>query len=233
MGNSSHPRTDGMLGHLPRGASADRCSSPLSAQMTSNKPYAQQCAGTREVLIADANVPGIEALLQDLDPTVEVWMCDGAEGDDALDILAEGLRLPNISRVHLVALGQPGLFVMGGKPINSEHLNARFRVRPRSGSQMTEIVLWSSNVAANAIGRDFVSLLAELTGCRVRAASRPLGNIDGDSCWTLDVVVRPHVPFKPSQMNAFTESLNLGHYAANCPELGAHAWPTADDPQSD
>jgi hypothetical protein len=168
---------------------------------------------THEILIADIGVSDLNVLIDGLDPAIETWICDGDEGDDPLSMLREALTTDGVSRIHLLGPGDPGRLSIGDALIDTQTVREYFlELSEAPGARQCEIAVWGSNVALGTSGSTFIRTLAECTGAVVAASSKPLGTVDGNGRWTLDVIVRPRVPFKRAQLAAFAGSLSLGRY---------------------
>ena len=151
-------------------------------------------AAPNELVIIDAGVPDLEALLADFerrgDAAPRVLVLDPS--DDPLGRLGEILKGERgLSALHLISHGSDGELELGGKRITVLDLLARAGdvVGWRSAfADGADLLLYGCDVAASDDGRRFVDTLARLSGADVAASvdvtgARALG---GD--WNLEYV---------------------------------------------
>ncbi|MEY4680838.1 MAG: hypothetical protein RLZZ276_2487, partial [Pseudomonadota bacterium] len=142
-----------------------------------------------EVLVADAGVDGLDALLAGLRPGVALRLV-GA-GDDGLGEMAAALASPGLDTLHVLGHGEPGAVALGGARLDPDSLGALAgAVRPRAGS-ILDICLWSCRTGAGKEGAEFMSKLADATGATVFASSGLVGHEGKGGSWNLDRQASP------------------------------------------
>jgi len=149
-------------------------------------------ATPRELVIIDAGVPDIDALLADIarqgESAPRVVVLEA--GEDALGRLSDIFSgEKGLSAVHLISHGSDGALELGGERVTSLDLLAHagdivaWRGAFADGA---DFLLYGCDVAASGEGRAFVDTLARLTNTDVAASSDVTGaqGLGGD--WTLE-----------------------------------------------
>ena len=207
------------LGTLPPGAPLE---TRLEVQVAFNDAVPVQTSSTsieanapRELVIIDAGVPDIDALLADFaqrgndSPEVIVF----AEGSDPLkrlgDILAGEQAL---DAVHLISHGADGALEIGGQQITVFDLLAQadeITAWRDAFADDADLLLYGCDVAGSTEGRVFVDTLARLSGADVAASDDITGNSADGGDWVLEYRrgdVQGDVAFSQQLQQDFTES---------------------------
>ena len=143
----------------------------------------------RPVVFIAAEVRDREPILDAIDPSWTVRVL--TEGGDGLAEIAAALAaLGPVPALHLVCHGSAGRMTLGSAEVTlhsmagaaREPLSAIGRALAADG----EILVYACDFAAGASGAAALARLAEVTGARVAAASRPIGAKALGGTWDLD-----------------------------------------------
>lgn len=134
-----------------------------------------------ECLLADNSVEGLAELLNGLNEGVGLVVL-GAE-DDPVKALVKVLVDPQLQVLHLLGHGSPGVIQFEGGDLDIQALEAWSLSPPRDLS----ICIWSCCVGSGVVGLNFVDRLAAVTGAKVFASSKAIGNVLMGGVWSLDV----------------------------------------------
>ncbi|MEM9498243.1 MAG: Ig-like domain-containing protein [Pseudomonadota bacterium] len=143
-----------------------------------------------ELVIIDTNVTNPQVLADDLKQGQTVRLIQPHE--NALSVIAESLKdLGAVSSLHIVSHGAPGRLYLAGDEINTGVLREREALVSSWSDYLTEadILIYGCETGLGAAGRDFLSMLGNLTGAHVAAAGTPVGR----GVWHLDVQPNGHV----------------------------------------
>jgi ELWxxDGT repeat protein len=143
-------------------------------------------AGRSSLLFVDAGVADIQTLIQSAAAGTEVHQLQA--GQDAIAQITQMLLgRSGIESLQIVSHGRSGGIQLGESWLDLQRLPGYVGQMKSWGAALSEsadILLYGCNVAAGAVGRSFVNLLAQATGADV-AASDNLTGLGGD--WSLEV----------------------------------------------
>jgi ELWxxDGT repeat protein len=140
----------------------------------------------RSILFVDAGVEDISTLVQGTAVGTEVHLL--RSGQDAVAQITQTLLgRSGIESLQIVSHGRSGGIQLGESWLDLQGLPGYVGQMKSWGAALSEsadILLYGCNVAAGAVGRSFINLLAQATGADV-AASDNLTGLGGD--WSLEV----------------------------------------------
>jgi Ca2+-binding RTX toxin-like protein len=145
---------------------------------------------SRDVLyFIDESVPDSETIVRELPASAEVRII-GFSDDGVAQILAALAGKRDISAIHLVSHGRPGVIMLGAGVIDTTTLTNRaedFVAIGRALASDADLLLYGCNVAEGEGGKAFLATLSDLTGANVAASETPTGaaHLGGD--WNFDV----------------------------------------------
>jgi VCBS repeat-containing protein len=137
----------------------------------------------------DESVPHREAIFRELPASAEVRII-GFSDDGVAQVLAALAGKRDISAIHLVSHGRPGVIMLGAGVIDTTTLTNRaedFVAIGRALASDADLLLYGCNVAKGESGKAFLATLSDLTGANVAASETPTGaaHLGGD--WDLEV----------------------------------------------
>jgi Domain of unknown function (DUF4347)/FG-GAP-like repeat len=157
--------------------------------MTNNLPIAPQNPSmTRAIpdstlVVFDERVSDIEILSQALLPgSIGFTIRTQADG---LETITDLLAITGAKYLAIVAHGEPGVVHLGKNSIDLAQIQAQSHLLQSWG--VTEIALYSCQVAQDDIGKDLIYQLSELTGATVAAAATKTGSATLGGNWDLAV----------------------------------------------
>ncbi|WP_457767374.1 Ig-like domain-containing protein [Cyanobium sp. ULC082] len=155
-----------------------------------------------ELIVADGLCPAIATLLPAGLHPVEAL---GAE-PEPLQAIGDVLQQhPGVQTLHLVAHGAPGGFWIGGRWIDRRALSANAEILGHWGVE--RIALWCCDTGAD---REFVTLLAELTGADVLDSATSLVGGAPEVSWRLgDGAGAMAAPFQSAQIGSWPYRLGV------------------------
>jgi Ca2+-binding RTX toxin-like protein len=140
------------------------------------------------LVVFDGRVEGLASLQAALLPGVESAVVD-AETDGLLAITQQ-LAQRKVSRLAIVAHGEPGRIALGAQVIDVSTLKAQAGLLQEWC--VAEIALYSCEVGVDAA---FICCLEELTGASIAASSQKVGSSDWGGSWQLEPqAAEPFVP---------------------------------------
>ncbi|MEX0872091.1 MAG: DUF4347 domain-containing protein [Aquisalimonadaceae bacterium] len=185
------------------------------AQTAPNTISDHAAHGATDLVILDSGAPEPELLIEGLGEHHAVLRI--GRGDDPFEAIAEALsRLQSVSSIHLVSHGSAGGVTLGNQWVDAAEVRARSAILAAIGSRLGpdgNVSLYGCDVAANAQGRAFVDLFAEVTGASVAASSSPVGHASLGGNWELDYLagtVEPVLPFSAASRSAYRHVLSHG-----------------------
>ena len=127
----------------------------------------------RELLFIDADVMDAGQLVMGLKQGVETIILD--RNRDGIEQISQALdKYSDISAVHIVAHGEPGLLKLGNTRLDADELNYKAILLRRwfkdIGNDKPDLLLYACDVARGEDGAAFVEQLAVLTGADVAAS---------------------------------------------------------------
>lgn len=151
----------------------------------------------REVLIIDAGLMGIEALVDDARQRAEVRIVHPHE--DVVQAITDELKRGDLSALHLVGHGEPGRLFVGRGALDTNALIERKAVTATWAEQLSgvDVLVYGCDVGQGAAGVRFIETFAALTGATVSAASHPVGSQELGGSWSLDVHASDPVEIPP------------------------------------
>ncbi len=142
----------------------------------------------REIVFIDSRVPQLETLLAAIRPGVDLVMLDGSRG--GLAQIADYLGAhPGEQAVHIVSHGRAGGVELGNQWLDSDNLDAHADALARIGQSLApdgDILFYGCNLAAGAVGAEFLDQLARATGVNVAASDDPTGSVRLGGDWQLE-----------------------------------------------
>jgi Domain of unknown function (DUF4347)/FG-GAP-like repeat len=157
--------------------------------MTNNLPIAlQNPSMTRAIpdstlVVFDERVSDIEILSQALLPgSIGFTICAQSDG---LETITNLLTTTRAKYLAIVAHGAPGVVHLGNNSIDLAQIQAQSHLL--QSWSVTEIALYSCQVAKDDIGKDLIYQLSELTGATVAAAATKTGNPTLGGNWDLAI----------------------------------------------
>jgi fimbrial isopeptide formation D2 family protein len=171
---------------------------------------------TRQIVFIDPTVDDRKSLIDGVIPGTEVVILDATR--DGIEQITEilGHHHTPLEAIHIVAHGQPGSIRLGKSQLShftlSRYASTLQRWR-RSIEKDAEILLYSCQVAAGALGASFVRQLREITGVDIAASTTLVGNAALDGNWELDVRTgtRPTpLAFAPEALATYPATLQDG-----------------------
>ncbi|MDI9640123.1 tandem-95 repeat protein [Geitlerinema splendidum] len=163
---------------------------------------------SQTLVFIDANVDDYQFLAAGVREGIEVIILDPTR--DGVEQITEAIatRSP-IARLHLLSHGSPGNLQLGTSNLNNLTL-LRYTSQLQHWFEQTaqsEMYLYGCNVAATAVGKAFISFLAELTGAKIAASCTLTGNSALGGNWKLEVTTE-----KMTSLPAFSVA-TLENYA--------------------
>jgi Domain of unknown function (DUF4347)/FG-GAP-like repeat len=145
---------------------------------------------------------------------------------DGLVAISQLLATTGAKYLAIVAHGEPGVVHLGKNSIDLAQIQSQSQLL--QSWDVTEIALYSCEVAQADIGKDFIYQLSELTGATVAAAATQTGNRALGGSWDLSVTTgaigAPSL-FETSSLEGYPAVLAVSFGAASYSAVGA-------DPQS-
>jgi len=144
--------------------------------------------GDREVAFIDPSIQDLDAFLSGLRANVEAHVMGSAE--NPLVQIAHALeQRGRTAAVHIVAHGEPGELHFAAGIVTGATLVQHAFSLATIGSALRggDILLWSCETGAGAIGEAFIRELSDATGARVSASTSRVGAASQGGAWKLDV----------------------------------------------
>ncbi|MBO0884971.1 MAG: DUF4347 domain-containing protein, partial [Mycobacterium sp.] len=142
-----------------------------------------------ELVFIDIAVPDIGVLAAGLRPEVVPFVLEPEI--PALSQIADvSVEFGQISAVHVIAHGEPGIVAFSSGPISSETIASNrpaFQKISQALGGTGQLLLWSCESGQGARGAALVSALTNATGAQVAAATGRVGSAAQGGRWQLDV----------------------------------------------
>lgn len=178
----------------------------LTTATTAEFPVASR--SIRRVVAIDARVEQWALLAVGVLPDTKVVVLEPT--DTALVQLAEVLERESVQQLHLVAHGQPGWLQVGRQGLSIAALagDAAAIVQRwgRALGDRAEIAIYGCRSAAGALGEQWLSAIARLTGAAVAGATEFVGAAQRGGVWRLDRAIgtlSAPLPFTPEAISAY------------------------------
>ncbi|NCR83082.1 MAG: DUF4347 domain-containing protein, partial [Microcystis aeruginosa K13-10] len=111
---------------------------------------------------------------------------------------------PQITTIHLVSHGAPGCLYLGNCQLNLTNIYD-YRQQLQNWAKINRILLYGCQVAAGDAGTEFINKLSQITGAKIAASSRRVGNAALGGSWELEV----SFPAIKGENQTFIETLDL------------------------
>ncbi|NDV24536.1 DUF4347 domain-containing protein [Desulfovibrio sp. JC022] len=142
----------------------------------------------KELVFVDTSVDNYEALLQDIDESVEVILLSG-DGDAMSEMVSILEGRSDLDAIHIISHGGEGFFSLGTETISAQNLDDHQGDLSIIGESLNEdgdLLLYGCEIATGT-GQEFVNAVAELTGADVAASDDNTGAADAGGDWDLEV----------------------------------------------
>ncbi|WP_421578228.1 DUF4347 domain-containing protein, partial [Shinella sp. M31] len=144
--------------------------------------------GSRCVVFIDAGLQGAQELAGRLPAGADVvWIA--ADVDSIATMSAWAVGKSGYDAIHIISHGAPGRLLLGGAQIDATALDAHNQELASLGSALNEggdILLYGCNIAAGAVGEEFIDLLARYSGADVAASTDATGAAQLGGDWNLE-----------------------------------------------
>ncbi|MDP3515768.1 MAG: Ig-like domain-containing protein, partial [Pseudohongiella sp.] len=142
----------------------------------------------REVVFIDGSLPDLQALLDAVQPGIDVVLIDSSS--EGLQQIANWLDgKTNIDAIHIIGHGSEGEKQIGSTLLTSDNISAYAEVLSRIGKSLSDdgdILLYGCSVASDGEGAAFVDSISRLTGADVAASTDDTGNMANGGNWVLE-----------------------------------------------
>ncbi|MBD2624718.1 DUF4347 domain-containing protein [Microcystis flos-aquae FACHB-1344] len=158
---------------------------------------------TATVVFLDAGVSDYQSLQAGVIPEVATVILSPKE-DGVEQITAFLQQNPQITTIHLVSHGAPGCLYLGNCQLNLTNIYD-YRQQLQNWAKINRILLYGCQVAAGDAGTEFINKLSQITGAKIAASSRRVGNAALGGSWELEV----SFPAIKGENKTFIETLDL------------------------
>ncbi|MFN6271418.1 MAG: DUF4347 domain-containing protein [Microcystis sp.] len=141
----------------------------------------------QSVVFLDAGVSDYQSLQAGVIPEVATVILS-ANQDGIEQISAFLQQNPQITTIHLVSHGAPGCLYLGNCQLNLTNIYD-YRQQLQNWAKINRILLYGCQVAAGDAGGEFINKLSQITGAKIAASSRRVGNAALGGNWELEVIV--------------------------------------------
>jgi|GEM_PF-1447904 len=154
---------------------------------------AQAAAETaRQVIFVESDVADYQSLVAGVTDSAEVVLLD--QSQNGLTQMADYLsgQAGQYDAIHIISHGAAGQLNLGTSVIDAAAIGAYSEELATIGSALTadgDLLLYGCDVAAGAIGSNFLTQLADATGADVAASVDPTGNAALGGDWDLEANV--------------------------------------------
>ena len=129
---------------------------------------------TATVVFLDAGVTDYQSLQAGVIPEVAtVILTPNQDGIEQITAFLQ--QNPQITTIHLVCHGAPGCLYLGNCQLNLTNIYD-YRQQLQSWAKINHILLYGCQVAAGDGGTEFINKLSQITGAKIVASSRRVGN---------------------------------------------------------
>ena len=143
-----------------------------------------------ELVFVDTNVDGYEQIIADLtsqaDRNFDIHIIDGDGFKQVTGVLNGS---DNVSAVHIISHGDPGIIELGDARLSLDNLSAYeqdFSSWAEALSAEADLLFYGCDVASSAAGEDLLQRLATLTGADVAASDDVTGATALGGDWALE-----------------------------------------------
>ena len=164
----------------------------LAASLADVRTEPASTGNTQEIAFVDAGLSNVQALIAELDRSVEIVLLD--PGRDGLAQMAETLAgRTAVDAVHILSHGNVGQIHLGTTllttdSIAGEHAQVLSKIR-QSLSTQADLLLYGCDAAEGAEGLAFIEALSASTGADVAASTDRTGAADRGGDWALEAQV--------------------------------------------
>jgi len=166
----------------------------------------------REIVFVDAGIEDYQTLIDGVSDDAEVVRID--TGGDGVSVISRVLaERSNLSAVHIVTHGDPGVLYLGSTRLSSDNLSAfenGIRGWADALTQDADILFYGCDVADGTEGRAFVDRLSDLTGADVAASVDDTGSTALGGDWDLERqtgAIETDIAFNTQSRAAFSSLL--------------------------
>jgi hypothetical protein len=129
---------------------------------------------TATVVFLDAGVTDYQSLQAGVIPEVATVIL--SPNQDGIEQITAFLQQnPQITTIHLVSHGAPGCLYLGNCQLNLTNIYD-YRQQLQNWAKINRILLYGCQVAAGDAGVEFINKLSQITGAKIAASSRRVGN---------------------------------------------------------
>lgn len=165
---------------VPAAFSAVDTSVWCAALMQGEQHVTKAVNTSREIVLIDAGLPDMSLLLAGIPATAQVYLLDPSiDGIAQIQAAVGNHGSASIDALHVVCHGMPGELYLGGSVLNSAAIGGYATALAGIGSHLrnnADILLYSCFTGQGALGKQFVSTLAALTGGNVAASDSLVGS---------------------------------------------------------
>lgn len=150
---------------------------------------------TRIAFVLD-NLANWQALAAEISADAQVFLLD-AKGDalaQMVEILSLNYEAGSVEAIHVLSHGSSGSLLLGSLTLDNSTLEGHAEALGALGRALSEngdILLYGCDVASSAVGVNFISRLAQVTGADVAASDDPTGATLAGGDWVLEVQSGP------------------------------------------
>ena len=149
-------------------------------------------SGGREIAFVDSALEDVDALLAEIDPSVEVIMLDVTQ--DGVEQIASTLSgQTNIDAIHILSHGNRGQLTLGTGTLNADTMQGEYAdelaVVRDALSDSGDILIYGCDFSGGTQGQAAAQLLADLTGADVAASDDDTGHETLGGDWDLETKI--------------------------------------------
>jgi Ca2+-binding RTX toxin-like protein len=144
------------------------------------------CRRLSTLVIVDSAVADYQTLIQAL-PEANVLVLDRTQ--DGIAQITQALKNSTVKHLHILSHGSAGELQIGATRLNDQTLGRYISQLQQWAALLAnraEILLYGCEVAAGALGRQFIHKLKGLTGAEIAASTALTGNAALGGNWRLD-----------------------------------------------
>lgn len=169
-------------------------------------------ATSKFLVVTDPSVPNYLSLIHSVSSDAEILVLDPHQDgvEQITQILAERQLVESL---HILSHGAPGTVQLGSTRLGKDTLT-QYRQQIQSWfkafSAQAEVFLYGCEVAAGAVGQQFVQQLSQLTGTSIAASTNLTGNAALGGDWELEYQtgnIRSPLAFSSAAMTAYPNVL--------------------------
>ena len=163
----------------------------------------------KQIIFIDSSVQDYQSLIKGADANAQIVILDDKRS--GIEQITQALvGESEIEAVHIVSHGSSGTLNLGTDIFNKDQLEKTREHLQQWGKALSsnaDFLLYGCNVAAGAIGLDFIRRIAQLTQANVAASSTKIGNVRLGGNWNLDVQIgniSALLPFQPVALSVYS-----------------------------